>query len=133
LGWNIAQEIDPETNEPGQINSIVPGWSGVDVEIQNSAATPLLVMLTEAEDGGRRFCARLDESGRGRIAWGEFSTDCGELNFSGLGGAGGVGNAPPGEAYDPETPIAQILIVAAGPSETQPTAFDFCVMSIASY
>lgn len=130
VGWNIAQEIDPETMEAGAALAIEPVGERLAVKIEDHVGTPLVVMLREQESGGRRWCAAFSPPVQ-EIPWEDFSTDCGSLADpqSGEEGAGPSGDAQV-EPYEPTIPIAQILIVVPAQSESVPTSFDFCLLDL---
>jgi hypothetical protein len=60
------------------------------------------------------WCADVPPAG-GVIPWSTFRTTCWNTT---------------GTPYDPSTPIAQIAVQTYNPSDTMPTAFDFCVLHL---
>src|SRR5690606_18020678 len=96
VGWNIAEELHPETFEGVEIQSVPPGGTGLQVKVVNNAGTHLTALLRTDDFGSKRFCAPIPESGEAIIPWGDFTMQgCGAMS-----GPEGVGGAGP-EVYDP--------------------------------
>src|SRR5690606_38864406 len=51
VGWNIAQEVDPETQEGGAVLSIAPGSTGVNVKVLNNGGSGLRVQIQTDDTG----------------------------------------------------------------------------------
>ncbi len=114
VGWNIAQEIDPDTFEGGAVNAIAPGGTGVSVQVVNNGGSGLRVQIQSDDQATESWCAPVPAAG-GVIPWSSFTKECW---------------APGGEAYDGVTPIAQVAVQTYAGSDTQPTVFDYCVLHL---
>lgn len=114
VGWNIAQEIDPETSMGLAVNSIVPGGAGVNVQVVNPGLSPLRVQIQSDMDATEFWCATAPAAG-GVIPWSSFTKECWSMG---------------GEPYDPTQPIAQIAVQTYNPSDSVPQPFEFCVVHI---
>ncbi len=114
IGFNIAQEIDPETMAGGDPVEIAPGGTGVQVKIVNNVAgTQMRVQLQD--NALTSWCAPIPAAGEGIITWDQFNTTC----WNGMG-----------SGYDPTTPISQVMVQAVSGSDMVPTAFDFCIVNL---
>jgi hypothetical protein len=98
----------------GAFSAIVPGGSGLSVAITNHAGSPIRVVIRTGEDG-ESWCAPLLDPYDAEIPWSDFRTQCWTDG---------------GDAYDPDTPIAQVIIEAHGASDSVPTAVDFCMKDL---
>ncbi len=114
VGWNIAQDIDPETFEGGAVNSISPGGTGVEVQVINNGGSGLRVQIQTDEDATEFWCAPVPPAG-GVIPWSDFKKECWTTG---------------GAAYDGVQPIAQVAVQTYAGSETLPTNFDYCVLHL---
>jgi hypothetical protein len=114
VGWNIAQEIDPDTQMGGAVLSIAPGSTGVNVQVKNNGGSGLRVQIQTDDTGVESWCVEVPPAG-GNILWSEFRKQCWTAT---------------GEAYDGVTPIAQVAIQTYSGSDTLPTQFDYCVLHV---
>jgi hypothetical protein len=117
VGWNIAQELDPETNEGGAVLAIEPGGTGVNVQVRNNGASGLRVQIQTDDLGTESWCLNIVGDG-GDYPWSAFRKQCWVTT---------------GEVYDGVTPIAQIAVQTFNGSDTMPSAFDYCVLHIGPY
>ena len=78
VGWNIAQEIDPETMMGGAEMEILPGGTGIKYNIVNNEGGDLRIQIQDNSDtSAGRWCAAVPGgTGSGTIAWGDFATEC---------------------------------------------------------
>lgn len=118
VGWNIAQDVDPDTFVGGTVNAISPGGLGVDVKVVNNEGTPLRVQIQSDDKGTESWCTDLPSSGEGQIPWSSFKKQCWKDG---------------GETYDGSTPIAQVAVQVPAASNTSSTPFDYCVTHLGSY
>ncbi len=117
VGWNIAQEVDPETLEGGNLGEITPGGTGLDYEVVNLSDSAMMIQLAP-QDSGESWCALIDES-MGSISWSDFRQQCWSLD--------------PGPVYQPAyDKIAQIFVVVRGESASASAPFEFCVVHLSS-
>lgn len=114
VGWNIAQEIDPETFMGGAVNSIAPGGTGVEVQVINNGGSGLRVQIQTDDMATESWCAPVPPAG-GVIPWGDFKKECWTTG---------------GAAYDGQQPIAQVAVQTYAGSNTTPTSFDYCVIHL---
>ncbi len=114
VGWNIAQDIDPETFEGGPVNAISPGGTGVEVAVINYGGSGLRVQIQTDENATESWCASVPPAG-GTIPWSDFRKECWTTG---------------GEIYDGVTPISMVGVMTYAGSDTLPTAFDFCVLHL---
>lgn len=114
LGWNIAQEIDPETFEGGAVNAVSPGGVGVEVRTINNGGSGLRVVIQTDESGSESWCAPVPPAG-GVIPWSDFRKECWTIG---------------GESYDGVTPISLVGVLTYAGSDTLPTNFDYCVLHL---
>ena len=91
---------------------VTPTQSGVLVEVENTAASPLRFQV-ESPDGTTRWCAQISGSG-GFIPWTSLNTMCWDNS---------------GVAYNNE-PIAKAMFLVPG-AMTAAVPFDFCVNKLA--
>lgn len=117
VGWNIAQELDPETMMGGDVNAIAPGSTGVNVKVRNNGGSGLRVQIQSDEDATESWCLNITGDDVD-YPWSAFKKECWTSG---------------GEVYDPATPIAQIAVQTYNGSDTMPTAFDYCVIHIGPY
>jgi hypothetical protein len=117
IGWNIAQDLDPETLEGGEVRAISPGGAGVNVRVANNAISGLRLQIQTDANASESWCAALPPSG-GLVPWSHFTKECW---------------VPGGEVYDGVTPIAVVALVTFASSETVPTLFDFCVLELGPF
>jgi hypothetical protein len=115
VGWNIAQVIDEETGEGGEVQAIAPGGTGVVVDVANLGGSGLRVQIQTDDLGTQSWCAPVPDGGAGVIAWEDFRTECWTTT---------------GEAYDGTTPIAQVAVQTYAASDTTPTEFEYCVLDL---
>lgn len=118
VGWNIAQDVDPETFEGGDIHAISPGADGVRVETANLAGSGLRVQIQTDPEASEFWCAPMPASGSGVLLWEDFTKECW---------------VPGGEPYDGVSPISQIAVQSYAGSGTLPTPFHYCLIDIAPY
>lgn len=114
IGWNIGQDIDPETFQGLTPTAIAPGGIGVEVQVLNPGASGLRVELLSDDLGTESWCAHVPGAG-GVIPWSAFSKECW---------------AAGGEPYDRVTPITVVGVLTYAGSDTLPTAFDYCVLHL---
>lgn len=118
VGFNIAQDVDPETLEGGEVRAISPGGDGVRVEVENFGGSSLRVQIQADLEANEFWCAPLPLSGSGVLRWEDFRKECW---------------LPGGEQYDGVTPIVQIVVQSYATSDSQPTLFHYCLIDIAPY
>lgn len=121
IGFNIAQEVDPETLAGGLELEIAPSGTGVSVDVVNRGGSSLRVQIQN--NSGTFWCAAVPGSGTGLIPWGSFNTQCWTDEF-------GMSNT--GAFYAGE-PISQVMVQAPSSSNLTQTPFDFCVISLDTY
>lgn len=121
IGFNIAQEIDPETLIGGVELEIAPSGTGVSVDVINNAGSSLRVQIQN--NLGTFWCAAVPASGTGLIPWSSFNTQCWTDEF-------GMSNT--GAFYGGE-PISQVMVQAPSNSNLTQTPFDFCIISLDTY
>lgn len=115
VGWNIAQEIDEETQKGGAVNAIVPGGTGVAYDIANLGSSGLRIQIQADDMGADSWCAPVPNENPGVIPWEDFRKECWTMG---------------GATYDPSTPLAQVAVQTYADSESQPTAFNYCVINL---
>lgn len=114
IGWNIAQDIDPDTLEGGEVRAISPGGAGVNVRVANHVFSALRIQIQTDSSASESWCAPLPPAG-GLVPWSYFTKECW---------------VPGGEVYDGVTPIATIAVQTFSTSDTVPTSFDFCILEL---
>lgn len=120
VGFNISQEIDPETLVGGAELEIAPGGTGVSVNVVNLAGTSLRIQIQN--NSGTFWCAPAPASS-GLVPWSSFNTQCWTNEF-------GMSNTG---TYYAGQPISQVMVQAPSASNVSQTPFEFCVISLDTY
>ena len=118
IGWNIAQEIDPETMMGGAEMEILPGGTGVDYNVTNAEGSNLRIQIQDNSGlDTNRWCADIPGGmGSGTIPWSDFRTECWVTT---------------GTVYDPmANPISQVAVQVPASSNMSQTLFDYCVIHL---